>query len=519
VLVHRYLEDSATRSPDAIALVADDQVLTFAQLDTLANAVSNGLLAAGVRRGDRVAVYLDNRAETVIAVFAILKAGAAFLMVNPSTKPERASYLLRHAQVSAVILSGTRVETLADRLEGVPSLRAVVTVGPANGSVSEKAIVAFNDLQQERAEGTSVAPSDQDLAALLYTSGSTGDPKGVMLTHSNICSAIDSIVEYLELRSSDRILNVLPLSFGYGLTQLFSTIKVGGRLVLERGMTFPHVTLTKMATERVTGFAMVPTICSVLLGLDLSKYDLSSLRYITNAGAGLPVPIVRRMRQTLPHVKLVLMYGQTECLRVTYLDPSEVDRRPDSVGRGMPNQEVWVADENGDRVAPDEIGELIVRGPHVMRGYWRMPEETAERVRPGRHDGERLLHTGDLFRMDAEGYLYFVARSDDIIKSKGEKVSPREIENVLFRLSDIEEAVVFGVEHAVWGEAVKALIVLRAGATLTEREVQRHCAQFLEDFKVPSHVEFRSELPKTDNGKIHKSVLRSTTLGHRKVPA
>jgi acyl-coenzyme A synthetase/AMP-(fatty) acid ligase len=338
-----------------------------------------------------------------------------------------------------------------------------------------------------------------------------------MLTHGNVCSAIDSIVEYLELRPSDRLMNVLPLSFGYGLTQLFSTIKVGGRFVLERGMSFPHVTLTKMASERVTGFAMVPTNCSVLLGLDLSKYDLSSLRYITNAGAALPVPNVRRLREALPHVKLVLMYGQTECLRVTYLDPALVDGRPDSVGRGMPNQDLWVADPNGNRVAPGEVGELVVRGPHVMRGYWRMPEETAERLRPGRHDGERVLHTGDLFRMDAEGYLYFVARSDDIIKSKGEKVSPREVENVLFRLLDVEEAVVVGVEHPIWGEAVKALIVLRAGATLTEREVQRHCAQFLEDFKVPTQVEFRSELPKTDNGKIQKSVLKSVTPGKRKV--
>jgi acyl-coenzyme A synthetase/AMP-(fatty) acid ligase len=303
-------------------------------------------------------------------------------------------------------------------------------------------------------------------------------------------------------------MNVLPLSFGYGLTQLFSSIKVGARFVLEKGIAFPHVTLSRMAAERVTGFAMVPTIAAVILDMDLSRYDLQSLRYITNAGAGLPTEHGRRLRAALPHVHLVLMYGQTECLRISYLEPSEVDRRPDSVGKGMPNQELQILNADGEPVAANEVGELVVRGSHVMRGYWRMPAETAATLRPGRFPGEYVHHTGDLFRRDEEGYLYFVARGDDIIKCKGEKVSPREVENALYRLDGVAEAAVVGVPHPVFGQAVKAVVVLRSDVRLEVRDVQRHCASCLEDFMVPAVVEFVDALPKSDNGKILKASLR-----------
>jgi long-chain acyl-CoA synthetase len=289
---------------------------------------------------------------------------------------------------------------------------------------------------------------------------------------------------------------------------LFSAIKVGARFVLEKGIAFPHVTLTRMASEKVTGFAMVPTIAAVLLEMDLSRYELQSLRYITNAGAGLPTEHTRRLRAVLPHVDVVLMYGQTECLRISYLEPREVDRRPDSVGRGMPNQELQILSAEGQPVGTNEVGELVVRGSHVMRGYWRMPVETAATLRPGRFPGEYVHHTGDLFRQDEEGYLYFVARGDDIIKSKGEKVSPREVENALYRLDGVAEAAVVGVPHPVFGQAVKAVVVLRSDVRLEARDVQRHCASCLEDFMVPAVVEFASSLPKSDNGKILKASLR-----------
>jgi long-chain acyl-CoA synthetase len=511
VLVHQYLEDRAQRAPDSVALKTTDRTLTFAELNHAADSLAAGLVARGVRRGDRIAIQLDNRAETVISLFGALKAGAAFLMIHPSAREGKVAHLLRHAEASALILPTARVPSLAGAFKTSSTcVKTVIGVGPSADGETDDGVVGFDDVIREAnvpPAGTGVI--DLDLAALLYTSGSTGEPKGVMLTHANIGSAIDSIVSYLHISEHDRLMNVLPLSFGYGLTQLFSAIKMGASFHLEKGMAFPHVTLTRMADERVTGFAMVPTIAAMLLGVDLTRYDFSSVRYITNAGAALPAAHAQRLRSVLPDVRLVLMYGQTECLRISYLEPDEVDRRPDSVGRGMPNQELYVVDSNGAPVAPGEVGELVVRGSHVMRGYWRMPAETAKRLREGRYSGETVLYTGDLFKQDAEGYLYFVARSDDIIKSRGEKVSPLEVENAIFRMESVAEAIVYGVDHPLWGQAVRAIVVPKEGAQLSARQVQLHCVQHLEDFMVPAEVEIRSDLPKTDNGKIHRAAVIS----------
>ena len=505
MLVSAWLDESAARAPAAVALVCGERRVSYGELAARASACARGLAALGVQRGDRVVLHLDNDVETVVALFGVLAAGAAFVMVNPTTKEPKLRFVLENAGARAIVLPAAKAALVAGSL---PELRAVVTVGPA-GTEGPRETVSFEDLlARHGGEGAPPpAPIDLDLAALLYTSGSTGEPKGVMLTHANVVAAIDSVAAYLRLTPDDVLFDVLPLSFGYGLTQLFSAVKTGARFVLDKGMVFPHVTLTRMAAEGVTGFAMVPTMAAVLLGLDLSKYDLSRLRYVTNAGAALPTDHVRRFRAALPHVDLVLMYGQTECLRIAYLEPSQVDRRPDSVGFGMPNQEVFVLDEAGRPVPPGTPGELVVRGSHVMRGYWKLPEETRAKLRPGRFPGERVLHTGDLFRTDAEGYLYFVSRQDDIIKSKGEKVSPREVEDALFALPEVQEAAVVGVADPVIGQAVKAVLVLREGAALSAREVQRHCAQRLEDFMVPSIVEFREELPKTTTGKILKREL------------
>jgi long-chain acyl-CoA synthetase len=504
VLVSAWLEESAARAPAATALVCGERRVSYGELAARANACARGLAALGVQRGDRVALHLDNDVETVVALFGVLGAGAAFVMVNPTTKEAKLRFVLENAGASAIVLPASKAALLAG---GLPELRAVVTIGAAEAAGARETF-AFDDLLARHAgDAPPPAPIDLDLAALLYTSGSSGEPKGVMLTHANVAAAIDSVAAYLRLTPDDVLFDVLPLSFGYGLTQLFSALKVGARFVLDKGMVFPHVTLTRMAAEGVTGFGMVPTMAAVLLGLDLAKYDLSRLRYVTNAGAALPTEHVRRFRAALPHVDLVLMYGQTECLRIAYLEPSQVDGRPDSVGFGMPNQEVFILDEAGQPVAPGTPGELVVRGSHVMRGYWKLPEQTEAKLRPGRFPGERVLHTGDLFRRDAEGYLYFVSRQDDIIKSKGEKVSPREVEDALFALAEVQEAAVVGVADPVIGQAVKAVLVLREGASLSAREVQRHCAQRLEDFMVPSIVEFREELPKTTTGKILKREL------------
>lgn len=502
-----HLLATAARRPDHPAVIAGARQLTYRELEEASNRVARGLEAAGVGRGDRVVIDLENDLETVVALYGVLKAGAAFVMVNPSTKATKLTYILRHSGARAMIIGSQPFEMVAAGLPALPELTTVV-VGELRSTVPNRAWLPWRAVAEGFDESRLDRPgTDLDLAAILYTSGSTGEPKGVMLTHLNVQSATASIATYLQTTAEDVVLNVLPLSFGYGLTQLFPTVLRGATLVVERGIVYPHVALTQLAKHRATGFALVPTIATTLMSIDLSKYDLSNLRYITNAGAGMPPDLVRQLRRALPRVQLYLMYGQTECLRISYLDPSTVDERPESVGRGMPNEELEIVDEHGHPVLPGDIGELVVRGPHVMAGYWRQPEETERKLRPGRWAGERVLFTGDLFRRDDAGFFYFVARQDDIIKSRGEKVSPREVENVLYEIPGVLEAAVAGIPDPRLGQAVKAFVVLKPGVALDERDIKRHCASQLEDYMVPTAVEFLHELPKNDRGKIAKREL------------
>jgi long-chain acyl-CoA synthetase len=299
----------------------------------------------------------------------------------------------------------------------------------------------------------------------------------------------------------------LPLSFDYGLYQLIMVFLYSGTLVLERSFAYPSAILQRMEVEKVTGFPGVPTVFSLLLKIDLTPYDLSCLRYLSNTAAALPVSHIQQIRQKFPWATLYSMYGLTETKRTLYLPPDQLDIRPDSVGIAIPGTEVWLVDEQGNRLPPGSTGELVVRGRHVMRGYWNDPEATLKRYRPGTLPGERLCYTGDIFRMDSEGYLYFLARKDDVIKSRGEKVPPKEVENVLYAIPGVIEAAVIGVDDPILGQAIKAFLVLD-GVDLTEAEVLRYCRSHMEDFMVPHVIEFREELPKTSSGKVTKQGLK-----------
>ncbi|MBI2929400.1 MAG: AMP-binding protein [Verrucomicrobia bacterium] len=511
MMVQDLLQQSAARLPNKTALVCGGQRLTYAEIEAMANRLANALVQHGVRRGDRVALYLPNCVEAVVGIFATLKAGAVFVMVNSTTKRDKLLYILNNCRAGALLLDERgAAQSGDDILEAqVPSLKLVVLTGPrAEQTCAGKSRwFAFDAVQRDF---PAVCPPpvniDLDLACLIYTSGSTGDPKGVMSAHSNVVFAATSITTYLENVESDIVINVLPLSFDYGLYQLLMVFKFGGTLVLEKSFAFPVEILKLMERERVTGFPGVPTIYALLLQIDLSQFDLSSLRYLTNTAAALPPSHILEIRKKFSWAKLYSMYGLTETKRTLYLPPDQLEKRPGSVGIAIPGTEVWVADEAGNRLGPGEVGELVVRGRHVMRGYWEAPEATAKRYRPGLIPGERLCYTGDLFRMDDEGYMYFVGRKDDIIKSRGEKVAPKEVENVLYGIKGVVEAAVVGVPDPVLGQAVKAILVVN-GATLTEKEVLAHCRAHLEDYMVPKHVEFRAELPKTTSGKIKKTDL------------
>jgi long-chain acyl-CoA synthetase len=511
--IEQFLEHSAQRAPEKLALVCGETRLTYAQVENACSRLAYGLRTLGVRRGDRVLIYLDNSVEAVLAVFAILRVGGVFVIINPSTKSEKLSFLLNDCR-PRVLITHTRRRQIVDEIsDRIPHVEAIAFVGqlPAATTHGAKQVVGFNSLMENDgvAAGPPLRTIDLDLAALVYTSGSTGEPKGAMLSHVNMVSASTSITTYLQNTPDDRIYSVLPLSFDYGLYQVLMAFQVGATVILDRSFTYPHTVLQKIVDEQVTGFPVVPTIAAILFQADLRQYELSSLRYITSTGAELQPDSIRQIRSLLPKVSLYSMYGLTECKRVSFLPPDEVDRRPTSVGKGMPNEEVWIVDEAGNRLGAG-IGELVVRGSNVMEGYWEQPEETSKVLKPGPLPGQKILHTGDVFRADDEGYLYFVRRKDDIIKTRGEKVSPREVERVLCDLPGIAQAAVVGIPDPILGQAIKAVLTRSNGARVSELDVLRHAASRLEDLMVPTIVEFREALPLTSNGKVDKEGLRGS---------
>lgn len=476
-LVHHFLEHSAERFPEKEALICGGRRLTYAEMDSLANRFAHALRAQGLRRGDRVAIHLGNSVEAVAAIFGVLKAGGVFLPIHPEIKAGKLEYILRDCGAGILI----------------------------DNDIS----AGFPDTRLDGEEG-----SDLDLCAILYTSGSTGTPRGVMLTHRNITAASGSIIKYLENRADDVVVVFLPLSFDYGLYNVLMPFRFGGTVVLEKSFLYPYQLIGLLKKERVTGLPLVPTIAALFLKLrSMEGYDLPHLRYVTSTGQALPPEHIARLREVFPQAKIYSMYGLTECKRVSYLPPEELARRPASVGRAMPGTEAWIVDERGGRVTrAGEVGELVVRGPHVMRGYWNLPAETARVLRPGPDPGERVLYTGDLFRMDEEGFLYFVARGDDLIKTAGERVSPKEVESVIHALDGVAEAAACGVPDEVLGQAVKVVVTLREGAELTAADVLDHCGRHLEKHMIPRHVEIRGELPRTVTGKIARRELESPPL-------
>jgi amino acid adenylation domain-containing protein len=511
-LLHDYLLHSARTLPDKVALVCMKQRVAYAELDARSNALANTLVAAGVQRGDRVVIFADNTVETVVSFWAVLKANAVVSIVNPLTKSDKLSYLLADCRPAALITDQHIYSAFAAPAQACQHLRCVIVSGP----IDDTRLASLPHAQRwddALAAGNRAAPPvrqciDIDLAAIIYTSGSTGDPKGVMLTHRNMLTACTSIASYLELQQDEVILGVLPLAFDYGLYQMIMAFRTGARLVLERSFAFPAQILNLMVEEGVTGFPGVPTMFAILAELkSLKNFDFSRIRYVTNTAANLPVKHILVLKDLFPHSRIYSMYGLTECKRCTYLPPADIDRKPSSVGIAIPNTEMWIVDEHDNKVGPNVVGQLVIRGATVMKGYWEKPEATAKKLKAGPLPGEQVLYTGDFCKMDDEGYLYFVGRMDDVIKSRGEKVAPKEVENVLMNIPGVKEAAVVGVADDLLGQAVKAFVVLEDGAILTDKQVQKECQSRLENFMVPKYIVFVPGLPKTDTGKIKKTGL------------
>jgi amino acid adenylation domain-containing protein len=488
------------KASDKIALVCAGQRLSYRELDARSNALANSLVAGGVERGDRVIVFADNTVETVVSFWAVLKANAVVSIVNPLTKADKLAYLLNDCRPTALITDKHLERVFSQPAASCAHLKQVIVSGTPSWDQA---------LKGQRNAPPARKAIDIDLAAIIYTSGSTGDPKGVMLTHRNMLAACSSISAYLEIQDDEVILGVLPLAFDYGLYQMIMAFAAGARLVLERSFAFPAQVLKVMAEERVTGFPGVPTIFALLGELrSLRDYDLSSIRYVTNTAAALPAKHITMLTDLFPGARIYSMYGLTECKRCTYLPPRDLARKPGSVGIAIPNTELWIVDENDRRVGPGVVGQLVIRGATVMKGYWEKPEATAKKLKPGPLPGEQVLYTGDYCRLDEEGYLYFVGRMDDVIKSRGEKVAPKEVELVLMNIPGVKEAAVIGVPDPILGHAVKAFVVLDTGSDLAERQLQKECQSRLENFMVPKYIVTVPSLPKTDTGKIRKLGLQ-----------
>jgi long-chain acyl-CoA synthetase len=524
-LVHEYLSRSASRFPDKIALVCGEERWTYRALDQYSDYLAHVLGEIGVHKGDRVIVFLDNSSETVISLYGILKAGAVFVILNSAIKSRKLKYILRDSGARLLITHTRKARTVIEAEEALSENTHIIWVGNPSDIPKRQSArsLSWNSIFQnfdpasdlaENGKGDSMRASliDLDIAALIYTSGSSGEPKGVISGHCNMVAAARSIIQYLENISDDIVLNVLPLSFDYGLYQVIMAFMFSGTVVMEKSFLYPVKFLECIEKERVTGLPIVPTMAAMLLKMgNLDAYDLRSLRYISNTAAALPVEHIRKIKDLFPHARLFSMYGLTECKRVSYLPPEELDRRASSVGKAMPNCEISVVDGEGKEVAPGEVGELVIRGANVMQGYWNAPELTARIFRQGRRPGETLLYSGDYFKKDSDGFLYFIGRKDDMIKTRGERVSAREVENVLCEMDGIAEAAVLGVPDDILGQVIKAFVVPGQKRSLAEQDVRRYCMRCLEPFMVPKYLVIVEELPKTPHGKVDKKSLEKWT--------
>ncbi len=519
-LLHDLLLHRAQTHPDALALTADGRHWRYDELAQQVQAAA-AATAARVPAGARVAVWLDKCAEFVIACFGAAAAGAVFVPVNPQLKATQVAHVLADSGAQLLVTTPARLALLQDALASLPGL-ACVCVGPA-GRLAAGSALPWADFVAAGADAAAPWPPrvlDNDLCAILYTSGSTGRPKGVMLSHRNLVCGATSVATYLGNHPGDSLLAVLPLSFDAGFSQLTTAFASGARVVLLNYL-LPGDVLKVLVAEGITGITAVPALYAQLLAAPWPADAPCRLRYFANTGGKMPLPVLAGLRQRWPQAAPYLMYGLTEAFRSTYLPPQEADRRPESIGRAIPNAQILVLREDGQPCAPGEPGELVHRGPLVAQGYWGDAEMTALRFRPlpaplrppGAVLPEIAVFSGDTVRLDEEGFLYFVARRDEMIKTSGYRVSPSEVEEVLYASGVVQECAVFGLPHPTLGQAVHASVLLHAAAgdaapAAAIDQALQHCRRQLPAWMVPAQLHLHSaSLPRNPNGKLDRRAL------------
>jgi acyl-CoA ligase (AMP-forming) (exosortase A-associated) len=514
-LLHELIELSAQRTPERVALHDGGEAIGYAQLAESVRRFAGGLAALKVARGERVAVYLDKRRETVVASFGAPAHGAVFVPINPLLKPEQVAYILNDCGVRVLVTSVERHAALADALARCPALEHVVICGETAppGLVAAPAMHAWAQFLSH-GHGRSHRVIDTDTVGILYTSGSTGKPKGVVLSHRNMVAGAKSVASYLRNDAHDVLLAALPLSFDAGFSQLTTAFHAGASVVLLNYL-LPKDVVKTVAEHRVTGLTAVPPLWIQLTQVKWPPDAGASLRYFANTGGRMPLDTLQRLRALLPKAQPFLMYGLTEAFRATYLPPDEVDRRPDSIGKAIPNSEILVLRPDGTECDADEPGELVQRGALVAQGYWNDAEKTAERFKalPRSSDAGLMLSeiavfSGDTVRRDAEGFLYFIGRHDEMIKSSGYRISPTEVEEVVYATQLVGECAAFGVPHPSLGEAVVVAVTPRAGLVADPERLLQMCKERLPAYMVPSRFEWcEGPLPRNANGKIDRKTI------------
>jgi acyl-CoA ligase (AMP-forming) (exosortase A-associated) len=510
-LFHDLLLESADRDAERVAIRHRGVDTTYGSLTQLAADTARGLRRLGLDRLDRVAIYLPKRIETVAAFFGTSLAGGVFVPANSLLKAEQVVYILRNCSVRMLITSRDRWPEVQAQL-GTDSPLSHVILVDADESTDQH--VAWRDLIKDGVDSTvRIRPViDIDMAAILYTSGSTGKPKGVVLSHRNLLAGAHSVSTYLENQPDDRLLALLPFSFDYGLSQVTTAFRVGASAVLMDYL-FARDVIHAVEAEKITGLAAVPPVWIQLADLPWPATVTEHLRYITNSGGRMPRATLGKLRAALPRTRPFLMYGLTEAFRGTYLPPDEIDRRPDSIGKAIPNAEILVVRPDGSACAPDEPGELVQRGSLVALGYWGDPEKTAERFKPLPGQREELpitelaVWSGDTVRMDDDGFLYFVGRRDEMIKTSGYRVSPTEVEEVVYASGMVGDAVAFGAPHPVLGEAIVLVASAGDGMTKNTDRLLKYCKAHMPTYMVPNHVEWLETLPRNPNGKFDRPQL------------
>ena len=510
-LLGEALEFSYRKHPAKIAAIYEGREYSYADLKENAENLALHLTSIGIKKGERIAIFMNNSWQCIVSIYGISLAGGVFLVVNPQTKANKLQYILEDCSARVIIAEASLTHAFSQALKSSADITEIILSGSKQPNTDiEFGFVVWEQIVEKK-ESNCNLPNiiPNDLAALIYTSGSTGFPKGVMMTHQSMVFTTWSLIEYLRLAEEERIMIVLPLAFDYGLYQLLMAITIGGTLIIEHSFNFPPTIFRKIEELRPTVFPGVPSIYAMMIAaFKKTGITFNSVKKITNTAANLPDEFVSDLKNIFPNALIFKMYGLTECKRVCYLEPELIDIKPNSVGKPIPGTEVFLLSPEGKPVSPGETGTLYVRGPHVMAGYWNKEELTKEMLKPGLIPGERILCAHDLFKMDEEGYLYFQGRNDDIIKTRGEKVSPVEIENTIHKFNGVKEAAVIGMPDEILGESIVAFISTHDHFQIGEKEIKQDCKSLLEPFMVPQKVIFVSEMPKSSNGKIDKSELK-----------